>query len=323
MNDKPTNILNSRSFPKIPLLTGVIKDETGGSIFGGYRNEIKKKLSSIPDFLNKELLPSLQTTIPFFGNGSKQLIPSAFTKYFKTDGSLEDSLRKVAEAVADAIFNAPALLTLDYWTKKADAFFYSFDYSSKHSYGKDFLSGLPLVDAKNVTSGATGHGDDLGFIFPPNDIFGGHLVEKVTSIEDEKVTETFTDLIAQFARTGRPGNKSNGISSFSSEDNSYISITDKITVMKNFRLCEMSLWTGAVEKLVSPSCDILRVTTETVERVEKETKKIVDLVDPGLGNIGEKVIPKVIPTVGVPKIPKIPGVSKVSVPKIPKIGFFG
>ncbi|XP_015120783.1 pyrethroid hydrolase Ces2a [Diachasma alloeum] len=316
MTDKPENILNLGNFPKIPLLTGVVKDETGDSISGGYSNEIQNKLKTIPDFLNKELLPSLQNTIPFFGNSSRQFIPSAFSEYLKipAGGKLKKSLKKVAEAVTDAIFNAPALMTLNYWSKKANAYFYSFDYSTKHSHGKNFLAGLPLVDAKDPSLGSTGHGDDLGFIFGHNDIFGDQLPPVPFSKEDEGVTDIFTDLISQFARTGKPGGDeaSGGIPSFSSEDNSYISITDKIKPMKNFRFCEMSLWTGAVEKLVSPSCDVLRVTSETVERLGKETKKIVDLVPPidtikkpidGLGNVGGKVIPGGIPTVSLPKIP--------------------
>ncbi|XP_063975237.1 pyrethroid hydrolase Ces2a-like [Diachasmimorpha longicaudata] len=328
MTDTPESVLSLGNFPKIPLLTGVVKDETGGSIAGGYRSEVDNKLKSVPDFLTRELVPSLQNTIPFFGNGSRQFIPNAFSEYLKIPegGSLRESLTKVAEAVTDAIFNAPALLTLNYWSKKANAYFYSFDYNSTHSHGKDFLAGLPLVDAKDPSLGSTGHGDDLGFIFGQNDIFGEQLPSVPFSEKDQGVTDTFTEVISQFARTGQPGGDGpNGVlPSFSSNDNSYISITDEIRLMNNFRLCEMSLWTGDAEKLVSPSCDVLRVTSETVKKIGKETGKIVDLVSPSvdkikkpidaLGNVGGKVVPGGFPPVAVPKIPKVP--------KIPLFGYF-
>lgn len=156
MTDTPENFLSLGNFPAIPLLTGVMKDETGGAIFGDYKEEIIKKLKTIPNYLNKELLSTLQDKIPYFGNGSRQFVPDAFNKYLSI-GEKTNSLatmKKISESINDAIFNAPAILTANYWSKKADTFFYSFDYTkSQRSYGKEFLRGLPIVDSRNENNG--------------------------------------------------------------------------------------------------------------------------------------------------------------------------
>lgn len=150
-------------------------------------------------------------------------------------------------------------------------------------------------------------------------------------------------MIAEFARTGKPNTPSKNkssigwIPSFSSDDNSFISITDKATTMKHFRFCEMGLWTGAVERLNSASCDILKVTTESIERLQTGTKKIVNIVSSpidNIGNIGGKIIPQSVPNIypvtGKKKDSINPfdvgpkndnGVAKI-LSKVPKFGLF-
>jgi len=92
------------------------------------------------------------------------------------------------------------------------------------------------------------HGDDLGFIFNRNTITG----EKVTDSReldeaDERVTDIFTDIIANFARNGTlsksttsvPSNDSTWMSGiipkFSDDTNSFVSITTVPKSMNNFR----------------------------------------------------------------------------------------
>lgn len=92
------------------------------------------------------------------------------------------------------------------------------------------------------------HGDDLGFIFNRNTITG----EKMDDIdesneEDERVTEIFTDIIANFARSGTLGANITSVSSndsaliskimprFSDDADPFVSITTSPKTMKNFR----------------------------------------------------------------------------------------
>lgn len=275
MTVSPEDSLKLGNFPSIPLLTGVMSDETGGAVFGRYRNEVQNKLNIAPDYLTNDFIPYLQGTIPNTRNGMR-FIPQAFSGYFNIFGSdsrMRNTIGRVAEALSDSLYNAPAFLTVDHWSKKANAFLYTFDHKGKRNYGKDFLAGLPIVDAKQSSKGIIydnhdkinlsnysfihnieiiiylvgnlNHGDDLGFIFNRNTITGEKISDNDEVDEaDENVTEIFTDMIANFARSGVPTTniRSNGsawmpdiIPNFSDKTNSFISITTDPKSMNNFR----------------------------------------------------------------------------------------
>lgn len=90
------------------------------------------------------------------------------------------------------------------------------------------------------------HGDDLGFIFDRNTITGEKMGDdREVDEADIRVTDIFTDMISNFARSGTlnvPTNvQSNGSSWMSnivpkfSDENSCISITTAPKSMNNFR----------------------------------------------------------------------------------------
>jgi len=154
MTASPEDSLKLGDFPSIPLLTGVMNDESGGAIFGQYKDEVQDKLNKIPNYLTSNFIPYLQETIPNMQNGS-QLVPQAFRSYFNMfeADDTKSTIKKVAEALSDSLYNAPAFLTVNHWSKKANAFLYSFDHKGKRNYAKDFLAGLPIVDAKQWLNG--------------------------------------------------------------------------------------------------------------------------------------------------------------------------
>lgn len=131
-----------------------MNDETGGAVFGQYRDEVQNKLNTVSDYLTNDFVPYLQGTIPNIRNGSR-FVPQAFRGYFNILGSdsTQNTIGRVAEALADSLYNAPAFLTVDRWSKRANAFLYTFDHKGKRNYGKDFLAGLPIVDAKQSSNG--------------------------------------------------------------------------------------------------------------------------------------------------------------------------
>ena len=155
MTDTPENFLSLGNLPGIPLLTGVVKDEAGGAILGKYKDEVSTKLKNGVDFVNKKLLTALQSSIPIIGKKTRDIVPQEFGKYLNVFGKDNGtpSIAGIGKAIGDAIFNVPALLTVQNWSKKSKAFLYSFDHKGKRNYGKDFLSGLPIVDAKTATNG--------------------------------------------------------------------------------------------------------------------------------------------------------------------------
>ncbi|XP_011882207.1 PREDICTED: carboxylesterase 1E [Vollenhovia emeryi] len=286
MITSPEDSLKLGSFPSIPLLTGVMKDEAGGAILGQYKNEVQKKLSTVPDYLTSDFIPYLQGTIPNLKNGSR-LVPQAFRGYLDMfqGGGAPNTIQKVAEALGDSLYNAPAFLTVDHWSKRAKTFLYTFDHKGKRNYGKDFLAGLPIADARS-SDGNLNHGDDLGFIFGRNTITGEKVSEDEESDEaDKRVTDIFTDMIANFARNGMLGatnvrtNDSTWmpdiIPSFSDNANSFVSITTSPKNMNNFRYCEMGLWTVVPERLQSPMCSLYKVPLQLIEQGAKGTISVI------------------------------------------------
>lgn len=75
------------------------------------------------------------------------------------------------------LFNLPAFLTVQAWSKFAPSFLYSFEYSGSSVKGSAFLKGLPVV-AENNSIGdepAVGHGDDLAYLFDVRDLDGNPI----------------------------------------------------------------------------------------------------------------------------------------------------
>ncbi|KAL2742065.1 liver carboxylesterase 2-like [Vespula maculifrons] len=303
ITETPEESLKLGNFPDIPLLTGIVKDEIGGAISGDYKNELEEKLRTIPNYLSKNLIPSLQKTVPNVGNMT-MFAPEAFEKYLNIfQNNKVDKMKKIAEVMGDSLFNAPAFLTVKHWSKKAKAFLYSFDHDGERCYGKDFLAGLPIVDAKQSLRGIN-HGDDLGYIFDRNNIVGEKIRNVIdeTNEMDEHVTEIFTDMISNFARTGKPNisikSENNTwlpkiVPNFS-ESNSFVSISSVPKMMENFRYCEMGLWTGLSGRLQSPTCSLFKSTSQVVHNVGTGTKNVIEKPVEKIGN----VVPNIKPSFG-------------------------
>lgn len=89
------------------------------------------------------------------------------------------------------------------------------------------------------------HGDDLGYIFKENTITGESVrCDEESNEENEQVENIFTNLIAEFTRSGIPnitfssqGDSlfSNLLPKFSSKTNPFISITSTPRIMEQFR----------------------------------------------------------------------------------------
>ncbi|XP_006607974.2 esterase E4-like [Apis dorsata] len=280
ITNTPENTLKIGDFPSVPLLIGVMNNEVGGAIFGDYKTEIENKLRTVPNFVNEHLIPTLQNTVSNFGNISR-FTPESFNKYFNIFNTRNNSahIAKIAEAMGDSLYNVPAFLTANHWAKKSESFLYSFDHKETRNCGKTFLSGLPIVKAKHASNAIISHGDDLGYIFKENTISGepSHCIEELNE-ENERVENIFTNLIAEFAKNGKPNitflsqNDTlfpNIFPKFSDEINPFISITSTPRIMEQFRYCEIGMWTGLAKRLQSTSCNFLKNTVNIVDNTQK------------------------------------------------------
>lgn len=186
--------------------------------------------------------------------------------------------------MGDSLYNVPAFLTANHWAKKSESFLYSFDHKKTRKCGRTFLSELPIVKAKHASDDIISHGDDLGYIFKENSIFGepSQCIEELNE-ENERVENIFTNLIAEFAKSGKPDIRfssqnntllPNMLPKFSDEINPFISITSTPRIMEQFRYCEMGMWTGLEKRLQSTSCNFLKSIVDIVDNTEKVNKTV-------------------------------------------------
>ncbi|KAJ9601634.1 hypothetical protein L9F63_000242 [Diploptera punctata] len=259
----PLDGLKSGKFPKIPLLTGVTRDETSSALNGQYRNEVLENVKKDPKYLDN-LVNDIVKGSDLFGelyNRTDELIKNVGSKYFGfLKGDPSTTLNKVVEVTGDSLFNLPAFQMAKMWSKYfGKTFFYSFDQQSERNMhgGGQFLQGLPIVEDGNNTNTGVAHGDDLPFVFDPLSLYGNGSTggSGASDPNKDKVQNITTQLVAQFARTGEPSIEGLGPwPTFSGDKTNYISISSTPRKQSNFRFCQMALWGGILTQLQSSTC---------------------------------------------------------------------
>ncbi|XP_074036821.1 liver carboxylesterase 1 [Leptinotarsa decemlineata] len=302
VQDEPMNDMEKQRNPKVPLLTGIVKDETKKSIKGYLKTDILQKLNTIPDFVDKVLVEKLRQFVPLkvnmdivknvndLGSSLTSLLPVSFKNYLKHNAdNLLQTLDKISDVTNDALFNVPAFLTVDRWSKNgAQTFLYSFEHSGKLKKGNSFLLGSPLIG--NSTNNAeesndtVSHGDDLAYLFDAYDIEGNSLdTDNNISEDDKNVREFFTQMIADFARHGAPKVNNKIMSPFSSAKNNFLRIKAKPMLAEGFKFCEMALWCNIAERLKSTACAFWNGVNEFINKTSLNNlapNKILEKVKP-------------------------------------------
>nr|XP_017107337.2 carboxylesterase 5A [Drosophila bipectinata] len=268
---EPEQQLNNSNFEGIPLLTGVTKHETANSVSVETIDKVfgsaEQFLGSLSDSLNK--LTSFLKIDQLTGEIAKPQLPGLTSVLTPTlqdvwkvpqTLNLDQVLSKVIESTTDVLFNLPAVLTTQVWSKVAPAFMYSFEYNGTKSKGINFLRGLPIVsESANDKPETVAHGDEIGYMFDANDIFGNPLVgTRLTSSEDLKVRHNLIDLLVQFANRGKDKGNKGGSSLFQSvtgKGTPFIKIDTKLETSNDFRFCELSVLGASLSPLSSTTCE--------------------------------------------------------------------
>lgn len=181
---------------------------------------------------------------------------------FPKEYSLAQTIKKLTEATTDALFNLPAILTVQLWSDTAPAYLYSFEHlGSSKIPGSSFLKGLPIVASSQ--SQFIAHGDDLAYLFDAHNIHGEPLqngkvflvifyffsgkimmilifrllYEKLTNETDKKVREIFSSLISEFAYLSSGQNiiKRKILKKFDRSQSNFIRIDEDVAQAKDFR----------------------------------------------------------------------------------------
>lgn len=265
---EPEQQLKSSNFSGIPLLTGVTKHETANSVTVETIEKVfgsaEQFLGSLSDSLNK--LTSFLKIDKLTGQIAKPELPGltsvltpTLQDVWKVPQALnvDQVLSKVVESTTDVLFNLPAVLTTQVWSKLAPAFMYSFEYNGTKSKGINFLKGLPIVsETAHDKPETVGHGDEIGYMFDANDIFGNPMEEtRLTSAEDLKVRNNLIDLLVKFANKDKEeGGKSSIFQSVTGKSTPFIKIDTKLETSNDFRFCELSVLGASLSPLSSTSC---------------------------------------------------------------------
>lgn len=221
--------------------------------------------------------------------------------------------------LGDALFNLPAFLTADLWSKNGGrTYLYRFDHVGKALKAHHFLKGVPIIG--NVSEGKNkllykqfffifetncnkiaglgniiGHGDELSYLFEARNLDGSQINEKETlTDEDVKVRDLFTQMISDFARNGKITLGNENVPNFSSEANNFLQITAQPKVANNFRYCEMALWAGLAQRLQSSTCQFLNIIDSSIKGVQNvffdtiaSPKSQVEQLNTGVKKTGE------------------------------------
>lgn len=181
---RPEDRLKAGGFRRVPLLTGVTRDETANCLVV---NEIRSVFKSASEFLgqlSEELdLGNLGNNVDLLGVG-KVL---SLADYLRVPAQLDAAqiLAKLTEATTDSLFNLPAVLSVQAWSKVAPSFLYSFEHVGHQAKGERFLGGLPIVAKRKAAAEETdrvSHGDELGYLFDARDIYGSSLGAEVGTL---------------------------------------------------------------------------------------------------------------------------------------------
>lgn len=169
---------------------------------------------------------------------------------------------KFIEATTDVFFNVPSVMTADLWGKWSSAFFYQFDHvGDSVSSGKQFLKPLPLV-SKDNSKGESAHGDELGFLFNVCDVFGNQINNtELKSERDQKARKNFINMIVKFAYMNSSQAQfslnDQVIAPFRADASHFIKVSEKLSLEKDFRFCQLSLWGAPLKATQKISCEFL------------------------------------------------------------------
>lgn len=120
------------------------------------------------------------------------------------------------------------------------------------------------------------HGDELAYLFDVNDIYGNSLESNMPLNEDDqKVRDIFTQMIADFAKSGRIHLQEREVQPFSSKMNNFIQIKPKPILANDFKYCEMALWCNIAERLKSTACSFLQAFNTQIKNVEKVVGEVL------------------------------------------------
>ncbi|XP_055635829.1 carboxylesterase 1E-like [Toxorhynchites rutilus septentrionalis] len=264
LTDKPEMFIKEGNVFSTPLLVGVTKDETANGID---IKEIESSFASVTNFM--------QSTSKIVGlnsflnvNKSVNLLDSfgsvlSLQQYLEFPKSLgvTQVFNKLVETTTDALFNLPAVVTAQLWSKSSKAYFYSFEHRSENTRGSAFFPELPLVSkiSSEKQEETIAHGDELGILFDTYDIYG-NLIEgaSLKSKRDIKARQSFATLIAKFVHMNASNPRDDSLfKPFSSKGSPYIKIGETISTANDFRFCQLSLWGAKLEAAESVSCSSL------------------------------------------------------------------
>lgn len=260
----PEESLKAEPDKKIPLLIGVTKHETANGI---NTNEISRIFKSGTEFLKATAgTLKLQNLL----NAPKQVesflkplgLPSLDDYLTIPDGlNPEKVLSKLIETTTDVFFNVPSVMTANLWGKFSSAFFYQFEHVSESKSGKHFLRPLPLV-SKRESRDQTAHGDELGFLFDIYDVFGNRINgTELKSDRDKKARQNFIGMIVKFAYMNTSSAEfklgDQIVSPFRADASNFIKVSEKLSLDKDFRFCQLSLWGAPLKSSQKISCDFL------------------------------------------------------------------
>ncbi|XP_055850672.1 juvenile hormone esterase-like [Episyrphus balteatus] len=181
--DTPVNIFAEGKFNKVPLMTGITKDEFTNTVFHQKNNiELLDDISMNFD----KYAPDMFLYEP---DAEKSRKIQEF--YLKNQTISNQSLENFGRIFADCIVGHAVHRLLELTRKHQDVFFYRFDHLGLYSVG---------VDGDGKPIGLVCHADDLQYIFPGIKLGAQNAPEHT----EMWMVERISGLFSSFAKNGAP-----------------------------------------------------------------------------------------------------------------------
>jgi hypothetical protein len=142
------------------------------------------------------------------------------------------------------------------------------------------LKPLPLV-SKAEMKNKVAHGDELGYLFNIRDVFGNKINgSELKSEEDKKTRQNFIDLIISFAYLNSDKSelhiKNEIIKPFRADSSNFVKISNKISIDKDFRFCELSLLGVPLKATQKITCDFPKAIANEFSKVTDTKNNIIN-----------------------------------------------
>lgn len=240
MPDSPEILLETGNFLKVPLISGVNKNE-GLLFLLSILLQYAKEISKDPRFLEEVILPNTVNAITDKEYTIKEILQIK-NVYFKHADffNIQEVIPPFVDLISDFTMFSCNDKMVKLYSRFAIVYMYVFSYRGNRSYADKLISKLRSLNISSpLFYEGVSHADDLLYLFNLSKF------PRLTSTEDQKMSDILIHLWTTFAQQGNPnlGHEVNFWNSVRENDLIYLNLTSQqhTSINRGFRQYQLAL----------------------------------------------------------------------------------